>query len=366
MFCPIFAGMIKPFPSPGPTVVYAAEGIRITVDQAASPQGIALLQKTMYGTNGPKYSHTGQEQKVAHITGPHFFDFWVGEEVVGTYCLSERQLQTPSGSVTSFYGRYLAIAPAYSGQGYGSLLKTEAVRYLERITAGAHLFYSYIEEANARSMRISAKEGFTSLAQLEALVFGRLYPQKDWRFARLPSDELGAMRALLTTAYQSYSFVQLDHLYDDQNYFVLRENGEIIAGVQANPVLWRIVEMPGLSGRIMLNVLPHLPILKRIINPSQYAFAALEAVYLKPGREPELFVLLESVLAHFQVTSALLMLDTNAPLSRLLKSSGKLGILNSLKKNIYTEVMVKLNGLTTDGVKQSPQQPLYTSAFDYT
>jgi hypothetical protein len=116
----------------------------------------------------------------------------------------------------------------------------------------------------------------------------------------------------------------------------------------------------------MLNVLPHIPILKRIINPKQYAFAALEAVYTKPGREQELFPLLESVLAHFQVTSALIMLDVNAPLSRQLKKSGQLGILNSLKKSIHTQVMVKLNGLEKQDVKQSPQQPLYTSAFDYT
>jgi GNAT superfamily N-acetyltransferase len=348
------------------SLIYSKSPVSITVSPVASSSVVALLQRTTYGTNGPKYSHTGQGKKVAHITGPHFFELRVGEQVVGAYCLSERLLQTPAGNVTGFYGRYLTIDPAHSGKGYGSLLKTEAVRYIERTAPGPHVFYSYIEEANERSMRISAKEGFTSLAQLEALVFGRLYPKKDGRFARLPSNELGLMLTLLKAAYQPYSCVQFDHMYDDQNYFVLRENGELIAGVQANPVLWRIVEMPGLSGKLMLNVLPHLPILKRIINPNRYAFAALEAVYLKPGREQELFALLESVLAHLQVTSALLMLDVHAPLSHQLKSSGKLGILNSLKKNIYTEVMVKLNGLMPQQLKQMPNQPLYTSAFDYT
>ncbi|OUJ73645.1 GNAT family N-acetyltransferase [Hymenobacter crusticola] len=349
-----------------PTCIYSKQQLSITVSPTASSAAVTLLQNTTYGTNGPKYSHTGQQKKVNHITGPYFFELRVGEEVVGMYCLSERVVQMPVGKVTGFYGRYLAIAPAHSGKGYGSLLKTEAVRYIERTTPAPHVFYSYIEEANARSMQISVKEGFTSLAQLEALVFGRLYPKQDPRVERLPINDRNALLALLTTAYQSYSFVQFNHVYAGQNYFVLRENGEIIAGVQANPVVWRIVDMPGISGKIMLNMLPHLPILKRIINPKEYAFAALEAVYTKPGREQELFPLLESVLAHFQITSALLLLDVNAPLRQLLKSSGKLGILNSLKKNIYTEVMVKLNGLRLEEVKQSPDQPLYTSAFDYT
>jgi len=346
--------------------IYHEASVRISVGRTASPAIVALLQNTVYGTHGPKYGHTGVEQKVKQITGAHFFELRVVEKVVGTYCLSERQMQTPAGQVAGFYGRYLAVEPAYSGKGYGSLLKKEAVRHIERTVPKPHVFYSYIEEANARSVRISAKEGFTSLAQLEALVFGRLYPKPDPRCERLPGADLGTMRNLLTTAYQAYSFVQFDHVYDDQNYFVLRENGEIIAGVQANPVLWRIVEMPGVSGKLMLRVLPHLPVLKRIINPSRYAFVALEAVYLKPGREQEVFALLESVLAHFQVTSALFMLDVHSPIGQQLKSSGKLGILNALKNSIYTEVMVKLNGLEPEQVKQAPDQPLYTSAFDYT
>jgi hypothetical protein len=325
-----------------------------------------LLQKTTYGTNGPRYSHAGHEKKILRIVGPYFFELRQGQELLGMYCLSERLIQMPVGRVTGFYGRYLAIGPAHSGQGYGTLLKQEAIRYIDDIKPEPHVFYSYIEASNEASVKISAREGFTTLAQLEALVFGRLYPKQDPRVSRLPVTELSSLLALLKTAYQQYSFVQFNHVYAGQNYFVLRENGEIIAGVQANPALWRIVEMPKLSGKIMLIVLPHVPVLKRIINPKEYAFAALEAVYTKPGREQELFPLLESVLAHFQITSTLIMLDVNAPLSQQLKKSGKLGILNSLKKSIYSQVMVKLKGLREQDVKQSPQQPLYTSAFDYT
>jgi RimJ/RimL family protein N-acetyltransferase len=340
--------------------------LRLTISRTASPLGVALLQQTIYGTHGPQYSHTGQAEKVTHVTGPYFFDLWVGEELVGTYCLSERLVQTPAGQVAGYYGRYLAVAAAHRGHGYGHRLKQEAVRYIERTQPAPQVFYSYIEEANARSLRISAQAGFQPVALLEALAFGRLYPRPDARFEQLAPAELPAMRAALAAAYAGYSLVQFDHLYDQQHYFVLRENGQIIAGVQANMVRWRIVAMPGFGGQLLLRVLPHVPVLKRLINPANYEFAALEALYVQPGREPELLRLLESVLAHFGFTSALVLLDVASPLHHYLKGSGKLGLLQRLKQPTYTQVFLKANGLTPEQVKQNPAQPLYTSAFDYT
>jgi len=344
----------------------AARDLRLTVGPVASPQGVALLRQTIYGTHGPQYSHTGQAEKVAQVEGPSFFDLWQGEALVGTYCLSERQVHTPAGAVPGYYGRYLAVAAAHRGHGYGHLLKQEAVRYIERTRPAPQLFYSYVEGANARSLQISAKAGFRPLAQLEALAFGRLYPRRDLRCSQLPAAEQPAMRARLAAAYQAHLLVQFDHLFDQGNYFVLRENGEIIAGVQAHPVRWRIEAMPGLSGQILLRVLPHVPILKRLINPANHQFTALEALYVQPGREPELLVLLESVVAHFGYTSALMMLDTNSPLHRYLKGSGKLGLLQAIKKPTYSHVLGKLNGLALAQVKPAPTQPLYASAFDYT
>jgi len=344
----------------------AARALRLVVSAQASPHSVALLQHTVYGTHGPQYRHTGQAEKVAHITGPYFFELWKGDELAGTYCLSERQVHTPAGPVPGYYGRYLAVPAAHRGHGYGHLLKQEAVRYIERMQPQPHLFYSYIEGANARSLQISAKAGFCPLAQLEALAFGRLYPRRDLRFSQLPVVEQPAMRARLAAAYQAYSLVQFDHLFDDNNYFVLRENGEIIAGVQAQPVRWRIEAMPGLSGQLLLRVLPYVPVLKRLINPANHQFAALEALYVQPGREPELLVLLESVLAHFGYTSALMMLDTNSPLHQYLKGSGKLGLLQAIKKPTYSQVLGKLNGLRPAQVKHAPTQSLYASAFDYT
>jgi hypothetical protein len=346
-------------------IIYNQGNIKIGVGPAATPEIVNLLKRTIYGTHGPQYRHTGHDQKINHIQNPFFFQLFKDEHVIGTYCLSQRLVKTPVGQTLSFYGRYFSIEPAYIGQGNGSLLKKEAIAYLERAIKLPFLFYSYIEETNQRSLAISKKDGYQPLGSLEAVLFSRLCPVADKKFSRLPRDEQPKMLTLLQAAYQDYTLVHLERVFYEQNYFVLKEKDEIIAGVQANPVAWHIIHMPGLSGKIVMQVLPHIPVLNRLINPKNHQFLALEALYVKPGREKELQTLLESTLAHFGYTSALLMLDINCPLRQKIKRMGNLGLMNTLNKSIYTQVMVKLKGLTQADIKQSPEQPIYASSFDF-
>ncbi|MBD0256413.1 MAG: GNAT family N-acetyltransferase, partial [Cytophagales bacterium] len=262
--------------------IYQEGPVRVTVSRQAGAGTVQLLQRTVYGTSGPRYQHTGQEQKAHQIAGPRYFEAWAGATLAGTYCLSERTVQTPAGPVTGFYGRYLSVHPDHGGKGYGRLLKREAVAYAAGVTPQPHVFYSYVEEANGRSMRLSTGEGFADLSTLEALLFSRPYPKPDARVSRLPAARYPEMRQRLQTAYAAYTLVQFARLFYGGHYFLLEQGGEIVAGVQANPVRWRIVDMPGLSGKLVMHVAPHLPVLGRLINPDRYAFAALEALYVQP------------------------------------------------------------------------------------
>jgi RimJ/RimL family protein N-acetyltransferase len=349
-----------------PPIVYKEGQILITVNKWASEPAIDLLKRTVYGTHGPRYQQTGQEIRARHLTEPFFFDLYVQDQLAGTYCLSGRQVSIAEGRADSFYGRYFAIDPIYGSRGYGSLLKRQAIQYIQSITHQPHLFYSYIEESNERSHKISLKDGYTSKGILEALIFSRLYPKMEPAVIRLDENELAQLMPLLHTTYQSHTLVQFDRVYYNRNYFVLKEKGEIIAGAQAIPVLWRMVAMPGLSGQLIMHLLPHIPVLNRLFNPNKYQFVALEAVYMKSGREDALLRLLESILAHFGYTSALWMVDIHSPIGQTMKSTGKMGILNQLQKSIQTHVMVKSNGIAAKDIKQFPNQPIYVSAFDCT
>ncbi|WP_146905853.1 GNAT family N-acetyltransferase, partial [Adhaeribacter aerolatus] len=167
-------------------IIYAKAAIKILMAPGATPEIISLLKNTVYGTHGPRYQHTGHDQKINHIQNPFFFQLLKDERVIGTYCLSQRLVKIATGEALSFYGRYFSISPEYIGQGYGSLLKKEALAYLERTITPPFFFYSYIEETNQRSLAISKKDGYQPIGSLEAVLFSRLYPQPDKRFSRLP------------------------------------------------------------------------------------------------------------------------------------------------------------------------------------
>ena len=150
--------------------------------------------------------------------------------------------------------------------------------------------------------------------------------------------------------------------YQD-NYFVIKEKDVIVAGLQANRVRWKIKEMKGVSGKILLKILPYIPILKRLINPDKYDFLAIEGIFIKAGYEDYLYDLLEGVLHHFATTSALIQLDSKSPILNLLKEKGNLGLLNFMKKAVNTHVMIKAINCNSSFIKKGE---VYVSSFDFT
>ena len=84
--------------------------------------------------------------------------------------------------------------------------------------------------------------------------------------------------------------------YGDR-YYVLREGSEIIAGVNAMPSSFRIYEIPGVWGWVIMKVLPKVPYFKRLFYPEEFRHLVFDAIYCKKGYEDSLADLFESVCA---------------------------------------------------------------------
>lgn len=356
--------MIDKKPFPEPVVVYQQGPVRIDVKQAAEPAAVDLLKRTVYGTNGVQYQHTGQEHKVTQLINPYFFHLFYQNDLIGIYCLDERPVNL-SGDLTvrGFYGRYLSVDPDQQHKGYGRLLKAEAVRYVETYAKAPYLLYSYIEERNVRSLLLSEREGFTSVAHVKTFIFRRYAPTTDPRFTRLAAADNAPLLAQLERFYDSHALTTFTRMGFQNNYFVLKEGNAIIAGVQANPVRWNFSNMPGFSGWLMMHVFPLSSITRRFFNPNQYQFAALEGLYWKPGRESVVPALLESVLAHFGFHSVLLEVDTRDPLNALITDAKQMGPLSGFQSGIITHVLVKAS--SPELLTALADKPVYVSSFDF-
>lgn len=342
--------------------IYRNGEVIITAGSTIDPAAIDLLKHTIYGTKGVRYQHTNQETKIHDLAKPLFFHLWQANQLIGTYCLDERTLDLGTIQTTGFYGRYLAVDEIHAGQGYGRLLKQQAVAYVEERTPSPFLFYSFIEGKNARSIAISQKEGFKSVATLKTYFFRRYSPVQDKRFSPATAADLEQLQPLLRQFYQSYRIKTFAQIGYRNQYFVLKEQGQIVAGVQANPVVWRFYQMPGVMGWALMNLVPFFSASRRFFNPVRNEFAVLEGFFFQKGRPELLPILLESVLAHYGLHSAMCEVDQQDPLiGQLLHPS--MGRLSGFEENVKTHVLIKPIGLT-DQVFQS-KAPVYVSCFDY-
>ena len=344
-------------------IIFQNNEVKIVLEESPNNDAIRLLQKSIYGTNGPKYIHTGQEIKVPNLKNPLFFRLIKDHQTIGYYCLCKRNFTKNEQQVVGYYGRYLAVDKNHQGKQFGKLLKKVAINFVEKNEEKPYILYSYIEENNTKSLKISEQEGFYSLATLNTTLFTRISPKLNPFLERLKGEEEDGLIKLLEKKFEGYIFRNFENINYQNNYFVIKNNGEIVAGLQANPVRWKIVEMEGLGGAILMNLLPYLPVMKKIFNPKAYDFLAIEGVYLKEGFEHELYPLIEGVLNQFSVYSALFQLDTNDYLNKIFTEKANLGILNAMKKDFKTHVMVKLKGIEK---LKNEGEIVYVSSFDFT
>ncbi|XWW48655.1 GNAT family N-acetyltransferase (plasmid) [Fibrella sp. USSR17] len=344
------------------TILYQHDLLTLCVSAVADENAVALLKHTIYGTEGIRYCQTGQETKINDLHNPYFFHLYQQQELIGLYCLDQRPVGFQEESFSGYYGRYLAVRDDVQGNGYGQLLKSTAINYVNQKASVPYLFYSYIEGKNTRSMAASIRQNFESVAKLKTFMFRRFSPRKDARFRVASSNDTDKMLNLVRNQYVDYGFQNFLNINYQSHYFILEENGRVLAGVQANPIFWKLVHIPGKLGPFIRYVAPYVPGLRRFFNPGRQSFVALEGVYIGEGQTKLLPVLLESVLAHFKIHTAMWQIDHKDPLKEVLDNT-HMGNLSQFQPGVITHVMVKAVGLPS--TVDLSKAPVYVSSFDF-
>jgi len=335
---------------------------KILYSSFATEDVINILEKTFYGTHGLSYRHRNVRERANKATSPHFFILYKGDYPIGAFCLSERILINKGYPEKGYYGRYLSILPEYGGKGMGTLLKEKAYEYIRKSEPRSFIVYSYIEEANKYSLNLSRKQGNKPAGFYEVLSFSRFNPKIFSGFSRLEKERTDELKKLFKEYYSDHQLVVLDYIGQDNNYFVIRKKGEIIAGVQAVPAHWQFKAMPGLSGFVAQNILPFIPRLSKIFNAKNYHFIAFDSVYVKKGFEELIPLLFESVLAAFNCHSGMYYGDPDSPLTKSFKSSNR-GFLSKIESEIHPMIMVSSHNSHTNW-QTMDKRLFYISAFD--
>jgi len=331
---------------------------------------INLLQSNIIGTPGEStlYQHRDVREKVTGLSAPVFCNVSIRNKLYGSITFCGRSVHNLDKVHWAYYIRYFTFLDAFRSnaktkrRGSRSIIRDEVHRLMngEGLNPEADdlLLYAYVDPENVRSGRLIEEFGFIHVGHFHTIPFSRINPRQSNDVEVLREKQLNTFMPELRNFYKDHQLVSFENLINKGDYFVVRENGKVVCGVQGIYDRWKIIDLPGWSGKIMMHVIPKIPWIKKLFNPD-YRFVFLEAIYCKPGYEYLLSSLFESVLAHYHSNSGIICMDPRSSLYSRIQQI-PLGITHKVMGEKKIEIVIK----TADTELIDSNQPFFISGYD--
>jgi RimJ/RimL family protein N-acetyltransferase len=343
-----------------------ANGFSIWKEQGISTEAITFLDSISWGSEGAVYEHKNTPEHFKHIINPYLVSITEQGKIMGMAVFCNPRVTVAGKPYNYYYIRYFASSPTLRGRGVIKQLAIEVMRSIREGEKLKTLFVGFVERGNKSSFKVSESAGYRVIGTVKTLGFSRFFPKKSASIERVTGEpEKQKMLALLGEQYRQYALVHFDHLFMHNNYFVIKENNEIVAGCQFHKAHWVVNKMPGPFGKMILSVAPLIPLLNRLFNPKKFEFLAFEGLYFRPGKEHRLHELFEGLLAQEKLNTALFWMDEKSPDYKALAQFGRMGFINRFVKDSDVYIMASYQNMTAEEIHATENSPLYASGFDY-
>jgi hypothetical protein len=228
-----------------------------------------------------------------------------------------------------------------------------------------HVMFAFVESMNERSKNLVHQAGYEYVRSFLTVAFSRFSPKPDRRVTKLRPEEKEKMESLLMGYYRDYSFFSTDYSFYGDKYYVLKEGDKIIAGVSAIPSVYKVYDIPGIWGWVMMRVLPKTPYFRRLFRPGEFRYLVFDAIYCEEGEEARLADLFESVCALEGFNTGLTWQDDRSQLFDKLRSGVKMGALNRMLNAKPGLVYTRFLNLSEYEKEAFYNAPAYISGFDF-
>jgi ribosomal protein S18 acetylase RimI-like enzyme len=323
-----------------------------------------LLEKTEWGAQGTTYAIRQVPDILGRIRDPHYLTLEsdAGALIGGVVC-GRKSTATPVRSCPAIHIAMVAIDKAWAGQGKGLLLSRHAKDFIFDLLGEAGLVHVYIEASNSASVNLHRRIGYSDLFTARVRFFGRFAPEAAGGVRLLEEVERCELVRALNAQYDGHIGVDFDQSVDCGVYYVLAEQGAIVAGVQISDMHWSLREIDGFAGVAALNILPNLPFMSQIYDPEHFRFLRFGSIHVKAGFEDRLSVLLESVLALRDRHVGMLLFDPRSSLQRSFEARIHFGIPAALSE-FPMDVMIASKGFTEEEEQWVRSAPFHISPMD--
>ena len=335
----------------------------ITRSEEPSNATINLLKSTIWGSRSTKYRILDLERKLARLRNPSFFVLSEDGRELCVFVL-DKCVKRVSGADCGAYHFVMASTVAdRQNQGLAGRL-IEHVREFCIATVGRPgLGFAYVEETTEFSLRLSEQIGHSMDADIPLTIFTRVFPRSQPKVGRMQQSEAAAVQAQLEQMYQDHQLSDFATSFNPEDCLVYREKGAILVAAQIELLHWSMVSMPGTLGAFLLNVLPHVPGLRRILDLKNLNIIRFSNLFFADASEKELFQLLESSLHYHGSNVGLIMLDARSPVLRRITEYGGMGLL-SRSVNGSAKLRIDVIGMNEAMIADLSEKPLLVSAAD--
>ncbi len=331
-----------------------------------------LLENNDIGTLGKSmvYRHLHVREKLNHFQHPFFVNLKRNDKIIGTCCFLQRS--PGSDGLVCFYIRYFSFKNSYRSNPSGERqiqlrgrLKQEVDSILDGqqfVPNDQNVFYAYVDPHNIRSKNLCDAYGFKEVRRFQTYTFSRLSPMLQVPVEVIGEPEKMKVKGLLDSYYKEHSFYQTENLFFG-DYLIMRDaNGEIMLGVHVAKEDWLIHSLGGKYGKLMLNILGSIPVLKKLIN-KRFSFLSLDYLYVAQGSEASITPFLNSVLYVYKKNVAMMALDQEGSLAQLMKKIS-LGPISVFNKPVEVSIIIKQNPNNGVKLQQWKEKPAFISTLD--
>lgn len=293
----------------------------------ATEEIISLLESVTVGTDGAHYRHLDTRERMQEADSPLFLSMERHAKVLGsvTFCQREK----------NWYIRYFAFDSGFQAQGKKKsssqgLLKKELNAFFEHQlkTGEVESFYAYIDPRNVKSLWMSENFQFETVGRIATQTYSSVKKPKEGRV------QLDAIPTVIpsevVTNFESQRYFFNAQLKKENHFSIRDKKGDLLAFAKTTSANWEIKRLPGKFGGVLVNILPYIPFLNRLIQPKNHSFIVPEAVFIK-NNDPEMLTeLFNGILAHLNERVIIWWVDEQDQLYKSIQSKVNWGLLNKI------------------------------------
>ena len=231
-----------------------------------SDQTLALLKAAVWGSRETRYRVLGIAEKLARLRDPSFFVLSENGTEICVFVMDHCHKDVAGTRCGGYHFVMAATLENRRDEGFATRL-IEVIRpYAEQTVGRLGFGFAYIEETTEITLKISEHIGHSIEADIPLQLFSRLMPRRDERAGQIRESELQPVVQGLERLYANHELADFHSSIKPEETYVYHRNDRVTASVQAELLNWEIVSMPGLFGRLLLDVMPWLPGWNNILN----------------------------------------------------------------------------------------------------